>query len=207
MGTIARLRAIPTDSMMRASRPPDGKGGFTFVFSPRLVRDGWVLPLGVDSALARGTANLVPTIVGATGGEGEAAYASARAFARLVTAQRVPAYLYLFTRVGDDSVNQKRGAYHSADITFSFGIPRPVIASAGSTSYDAALADAMSDYWFSFAETGNPNNGKRPQWPVYDVKTDAYMELGPQVVAKRALQRAVYDSIDAAGRLRGDVRP
>ena len=166
-----------------------------------------MLPLGVDSALARGTANIVPVIVGATGGEGDAAYASARAFARLVTAQRAPAYLYLFTRVGDDTVNQKRGAYHSADIPFSFGIPRPVIASAGNTSYDAALADAMSDYWFSFAATGNPNNGKRPQWPVYDVKTDAYMELGPEVVAKSALRRAVYDSIDAAGRLRGDVRP
>jgi para-nitrobenzyl esterase len=207
VGTIARLRAIPTDSMMRASRPSDGKGGFTFAFQPRLVRDGWVLPLGVDSALARGTANIVPVIVGATGGEGDAAYASARAFARLVTAQRTPAYLYLFTRVGDDTVNQKRGAYHSADIPFSFGIPRPVIASAGNTSYDAALADAMSDYWFSFAATGNPNNGKRPQWPVYDVKTDAYMELGPEVVAKSALRRAVYDSIDAAGRLRGDVRP
>ncbi|MDB4891210.1 MAG: Carboxylesterase type [Gemmatimonadetes bacterium] len=207
VATIARLRAIPTDSLMRASRPSDGKSGFNFVFNPRLVRDGWVLPLGVDSALVRGTANIVPVIVGATGDEGDAAYASARAFTRLVTAQRVPAYLYLFTRVGDDSVNKKRGAYHSADITFSFGIPRPVIASAGSTSYDAALADAMSDYWFSFAATGNPNNGKRPNWPVYDATTDAYMELGPRVVAKSALRRAVYDSIDAAGRLRGDVRP
>jgi para-nitrobenzyl esterase len=206
VGSIARLRAIPTDSLMRASRPPDGKGGFTFVFSPRLVTDGWVLPLAVDSALARGTANIVPVIVGATGGEGDAAYASARAFARLVTAQRVPAYLYMFTRVGDDSVNQKRGAYHSADITFSFGL-KPVIESAGHTSYDAELADAMSDYWFSFAATGNPNSSKRPPWPLYDASTDAYMELGPQVVAKSALRRAVYDSIDAAGRLRGDVRP
>jgi hypothetical protein len=42
---------------------------------------------------------------------------------------------------------------------------------------------------------------------VYDASTDAYMELGPQVVAKSALRRAVYDSIDATGRLRGDVRP
>ena len=207
VGSIARLRAIPTDSMMRASRPTDGKGGFNFVFSPRLVRDGWVLPLGVDSALLRGTANIVPVIVGATGGEGDGAYASARAFARLVTAQRAPAYLYLFTRVGDDSVNQKRGAYHSADITFAFGLPRPVIESAGHTSYDAALADAMSDYWVAFAVSGNPNTVRRPDWPAYDMTTDAYLELGPQVVAKSALRRAVYDSMDAAGRLRGDVRP
>jgi hypothetical protein len=38
------------------------------------------------------------------------------------------------------------------------------------------------------------------------MKTDAYMELGPQVVAKSALKRAVYDSLDAAARARGDVR-
>jgi len=205
-GTIARLRAIPTDSLMRASRPSDGKGGFTFVFNPRLVRDGWVLPLAIDSAVSRGTANIVPIITGATGDEGDGAYASARALARLVTAQHTPAYLYLFTRVGDDSVNKKRGAYHSADIPFAFGNPSPVIPTAGHTSYDAALADAMGDYWFTFAATGNPNNGKRPQWPVYDMKTDAYMELGPQVVAKTALKRAVYDSLDAVARARGDVR-
>ncbi len=207
VGTIARLRAIPTDSLMRASRPSDGKGGFTFVFNPRLVRDGWVLPLSVDSALSRGTANVVPVIVGATGDEGDAAYASARAFARLVTAQREPAYLYLFTRVGDDSVNRKRGAYHSADIPFAFGLPKPPIASAGHTAYDASLADAMSDYWVAFAMKGNPNSAGRPIWPVYDRETDAYMELGPQVVAKSALRRMAYDTLDAAGRARGDVRP
>ncbi|MEO8336045.1 MAG: carboxylesterase family protein [bacterium] len=207
VGTIARLRAIPTDSLMRASRPRDGKGGFSFAFNPRLVRDGWVLPLGVDSALARGVANVVPVIVGATGDEGDAAYASARAFARLTTAQNTNAWLYLFTRVGDDSVNKKRGAYHSADIPFAFGMPKPAIESAGHTSYDAALADAMSDYWVAFAMNGNPNTVRRPNWPVYDRTTDSYLELGPQVVAKSALRRAAYDSLDVLGRARGDVRP
>lgn len=207
----ARLRAIPTDSLMRASRPPNGSGGFTNAFATRLVRDGAVLPLSVDSALSRGVANAVPVIVGATSGEGDGAYASARAFARLTTAQRKDAYLYMFTRVGDDSVNRRRGAYHSADITFTFGLPRPILESAGRTAYDSTLAETMADYFVAFAATGNPNmapaKGKRAVWPVYDSRTDAYMELGPESVARSNLRRAVYDSLDALARSRGDVRP
>jgi para-nitrobenzyl esterase len=208
---LARLRAIPADSLLRATRPPNAAGGFGSTFAPRLVSDGWVLPRTIDSALARGTANVVPVIVGATGGEGDAAYASARAFARLTSAQHANAYLYLFTRVGDDSVNRRRGAYHSADITFTFGRPRPILESAGRTAYDSTLAEAMSDYWVAFATSGDPNGpptaGKLPRWPVYDRTTDAYMELGPQTVARSALRRSVYDSLDAIGRARGEVRP
>lgn len=202
----ARLRAISSDSLQRTSRPPNGSGGFTNAFNVRLV-----LPLSVDSALARGVANLVPIIVGATGGEGDGAYATARAFARLTSAQNKEAYLYLFTRVGDDSVNRKRGAYHSADITFTFGLPKPIQESAGRTAYDSTLAETMTDYFVAFAATGNPNSapakGKRAPWPVYDSRSDAYMELGPESVARSNLRRAVYDSLDAIGRSRGDVRP
>ena len=210
-GAAAQLRQIPADSVQHATRRPNGTGGFTSVYSPTLVADGWVLPRTVDSALALGAANIVPVIVGATSGEGDAAYATARAFARLVTARNAPAYLYLFSRVGDDSVNRKRGAYHSADITFTFGLPRPILESAGHTTYDAALAEAMTDYFVAFAATGNPNGAPRASpravWPVYETATDAYIELGPQVVARSALRRTVYDSLDKAGRDRGQVRP
>lgn len=207
----ARLRAIPADSLMRASRPPNGSGGFTNAIASRLVRDGAVLPLSVDSALYRGVANLVPTIVGATSGEGDGAYATARSFARLTRAQGKDAYLYLFSRVGDDSVNRRRGAYHSADIPFTFGLPKPILASAGRTAYDSTLAETMTDYFVAFAATGNPNAapaaGRRAMWPLYDPRTDAYVELGPETVARSNLRRAVYDSLDALGRSRGDVRP
>jgi para-nitrobenzyl esterase len=108
-------------------------------------------------------------------------------------------------------VNRRRGAYHSADITFTFGRPRPILESAGRTAYDSTLAEAMSDYWVAFATSGDPNGpptaGKLPRWPVYDRTTDAYMELGPQTVARSALRRSVYDSLDAIGRARGEVRP
>jgi len=207
----ARLRAIPTDSLMRASRPRNATGGFTNAISSRLVRDGLVLPLSVDSALHLGRANLVPIIVGATRDEGDNAYATARSFARLTTAKGKDAYLYLFSRVGDDSVNRRRGAYHSADITFTFGLPKPIMESAGRTAYDSTLAETMTDYFVAFAATGNPNTapakGNRAFWPIYDSKTDAYMELGPESVARSNLRRAVYDSLDVLGRSRGDVRP
>jgi para-nitrobenzyl esterase len=108
-------------------------------------------------------------------------------------------------------VNRKRGAYHSAEIVFVFGRPRPILASAGRTAYDSTLAETMSDYWVAFAASGDPNAppaaGRRPRWPAYDRATDAYIELGPQVVARTGLRRAVYDSLDAIARARGELRP
>ena len=79
------------------------------------------------------------------------------------------------------------------------------------------LAGTINDYiphhsFFGYwATTGNPNGppnaGRLPQWPLYDAGSDAYLELGPQVVARSALRRSVYDSLDAMGRTRGEVRP
>ena len=69
----------------------------------------------------------------------------------------------------------------------------------------------MSDYWAAFAASGDPNGppaaGKWPRWPKYDSTTDAYIELGPVVVAKRDIRRALYDSLDVQARARGEVRP
>jgi para-nitrobenzyl esterase len=137
--------------------------------------------------------------------------APARAFARLLTARGARAYLYLFTRVGDDSASRRRGAYHSAEITFAFGRPRPILESAGRTAYDSTLAEAMSDYWVAFAAGGDPNGppaaGRRPRWPAYDAASDAYLELGPEIAARAGLRTAVYDSLDRAARRQGGVRP
>ena len=203
-----QLRAADAKDVLNASLhlgPP---------YSPRFfpVVDGKVLPHAVDTALMNGTANLVPVIVGTNRDEGdEWMGAPSRAFARLVTSRHVPAYLYIFSRVGADSVNQKRGAYHSAEITFVFGRPTPLQPSAGRTSYDATVADAMSDYWVAFASAANPNaapaRGKWPTWPKYDPKTDALLEIGADIGARTNFKRAVYDSLDAAARSRGRLRP
>jgi len=176
------------------------------------AQDGDQVGHGLDSAVAGGTANVVPVIVGSNADEDLSVFgAPARSFARLVTGRGARAYLYVFSRVGDDSVNRARGAYHSAEITFAFGRPRPILPSAGHTAYDSTLAEAMSDYWTAFAASGDPNGrttaGRWPRWPVYDPATDAYLELGPEIVPREGLRRTAYDSLDAVGRARGEIRP
>jgi len=199
-----RLRAVSADTLLAASQGTPG-------YSVALAVDGWSLTSTVDSTLSRGGGNAVATIVGANGDEGDGAGASARTFARLIAGRGKPAYTYLFTRVGDDSANRARGAYHSAEITFVFGRAHPILANAGTTAYDSTLADAMSDYWVAFAATGTPNGkpaaGKRPSWPAYAPSTDAYLELGPEIRSGTFPKRAIYDSLDALARTRGDVRP
>jgi len=148
-----RLRAINPDSILAASLRLGPSGDVRFW----PVVDGWVLPLPVDSALLTGRANLVPTIAGTNRDEGdEWMGAPTRSFARLTSARGVPTYVYMFSRVGDDSANRARGAYHSAEITFVFGRARPLQPSAGTTAYDSTVAEAMSDYWVAFATSGDP---------------------------------------------------
>jgi len=205
----ARLRALPADSILAATVRVAGNIG-TPIFWP--VVDGWVLPRSVDSSLATGQGNVVPVIVGSNADEPQSVFgAPSRAFARLITARGKPAYLYQFSRVAEDSINARRGAYHSAEIVFVFGRSHPLDPGAGSTPYDSTLADAMSDYWVAFATSGDPNGpptaGKWPRWPVYDPATDAYLELGKQIVAKRDIRKALYDSLDVQARSRGEVRP
>jgi para-nitrobenzyl esterase len=206
--TAARLRALTAETILDASLhvAPAGQPAFWPVV------DGWVLPHPVDSALLKGTANLVPVIAGTNRDEGdEWMGAPTRAFARLVSSRGVPTYVYMFSRVGDDSANRARGAYHSAEITFVFGRTHPLQPSAGSAPYDSTVAEAMSDYWVSFATTGDPNSGpsagKWPRWPRYNAATDALLEIGPEIAPRTMVKRAAYDSIDAAVRARGGIRP
>lgn len=202
-----QLRALSADTILAVAQRL-GRG------APRFwpIVDGWVLPHPVDSALARGTANRVPVIVGSNRDEGdEWMGAPTRSFARLVSRGGVPTYVYMFSRVGEDSINQKRGAYHSAEITFVFGRPHPILESAGTTPYDSTLADAMSDYWVAFATSGDPNGapfaGRLTHWPRFSDPADSLLELGPEIAARGGVKRAIYDSLDAVARAKGQLRP
>jgi para-nitrobenzyl esterase len=206
--SAASLRALPADSILAASLRIGPAGAPQFF----PVIDGWVLPHAVDSILANGAANYVPVIAGTNRDEGDEWMAApTRSFARLMSAHGVPTYLYVFSRVGDDSANRARGAYHSAEITFVFGRAHPLEPSAGSTAYDSTVAEAMSDYWVAFATSGDPNGaptaGKWPRWPRYNAATDALLEIGPEIAPRTMFKRAVYDSLDAIARTRGKIRP
>jgi para-nitrobenzyl esterase len=37
------------------------------------------------------------------------------------------------------------------------------------------LADQMAAAWTAYANTGNPNNAKTPNWPAYDLKSRTTM--------------------------------
>ena len=204
----AHLRALSPDTILAASLHLGPPGALAFY----PVVDGWVLPHAVDSTLATGAANVVPVIAGTNRDEGdEWMGAPTRTFARLMSARGAPTYVYMFSRVGDDSANRARGAYHSAEITFVFGRPHPLQPSAGSTPYDSTVAEAMSDYWVAFATIGDPNGpptaGKWPRWPRYASATDALLEIGPEIAPRTMVKRAVYDSLDTVARSRGRLRP
>jgi hypothetical protein len=71
------------------------------------------------------------------------------------------------------------------------------------TAYDSTLADAMSDYWVAFA-AGADLRGSG-SWEVAEVASvrpdDGHVHgARAEIAAKRDLR--LYDSLDAAGRLR-----
>jgi carboxylesterase type B len=41
----------------------------------------------------------------------------------------------------------------------------------------AAMAETASAYWVSFAKTGDPNGGNRPQWPRHDPAVDKLIDF------------------------------
>ena len=89
-----------------------------------------------------------------------------------------------------------RGAYHSAEIEFVFG----VLASKDLPwrPEDFKLSDLMSTYWSNFAKTGDPNGPGLPKWPLYGA-ADGYqvMHLSATPGAAPDLHRGRYEFLDA----------
>ena len=71
------------------------------------------------------------------------------------------------------------GAYHAAEILSLFNYRRglPVVFSLP----QRRLAQAMADYWTTFAATGDPNSPRTPPWPAYDRTAQRFQSLRPGV--------------------------
>ncbi len=75
-----------------------------------------------------------------------------------------PVYLYYFTRdVPYTDEQQDFGAFHTGEVPYAYNTlhtsDRPW------EQADRDLAEAMSSYWVSFAEDGDPNREDLPEWP------------------------------------------
>jgi carboxylesterase type B len=97
------------------------------------------------------------------------------------------------------AVGRERGAFHGIDLLLLLDYAR--------ISRDAtgdAVAVAMRRYWTRFAKTGNPNAAGLPNWPAYDTRTGAYLEIGPRIEARTGLRAKAFALVDRvyAGRLR-----
>lgn len=54
---------------------------------------------------------------------------------------------------------------------------------------DAAQAAAMSAYWVSFAKTGDPNGGGRPEWPLFSGSRPEIMDFTSEGPKPRPISR------------------
>jgi para-nitrobenzyl esterase len=90
---------------------------------------------------------------------------------------------------------ETQGAVHSSDLPYVFGFfPKEGNISGAFGDVDTKLADLMQIYWTNFAKTGNPNDGKAPNWPEFD-GTQAYLVFGQDghVATAAALRKPQCD--------------
>lgn len=95
-----------------------------------------------------------------------------------------PSYLYFFDHgyPAEDSANLH--AFHASELPYVFGTTDstpPNWPKIPATATEAALSDALLDYWTSFARSGKPQAAKQPDWPAYGTDA-AYMDItdGPR---------------------------
>jgi para-nitrobenzyl esterase len=120
------------------------------------------------------------------------------AVAQLVwhAAARNAAYQYQFDRVapGREAV----GATHGSEVGYVFGTlesPLPLLGPAPHyNALDEHISDVIQHYWTTFAKTGNPNSGRLPVWPKFDVVSRAFIQFtdaGP--ISGEGLRRPFCD--------------
>jgi para-nitrobenzyl esterase len=102
-----------------------------------------------------------------------------------------PAYLYRFSYVAESERDKMKGVLHGFEIPFVFNIPAELVGDKV-TADDKKMAETASAYLVSFAKTGDPNGGNRPQWPRHDPAVDKLIDftnngvvVGPDALKER----------------------
>jgi para-nitrobenzyl esterase len=110
-----------------------------------------------------------------------------------------PVYIFRFSYVAESTRGTMKGALHGSEIPYVFNIPAEIVGDKA-TGDDKKMGELASAYWVSFAKTGDPNGGNRPQWPRYDPAVDQVIDftnngvvVGPDPLkAKLDLWRKVW---------------
>jgi len=100
----------------------------------------------------------------------------ARHLADAVARAGHPVYFYRFSYVAESTRGQMKGALHSSEIPYVFNIPSELVGDKV-TADDKTMGELASAYWVSFAKTGDPNGGNRPQWPRHDPAVDKVIDF------------------------------
>ena len=117
---------------------------------------------------------------------------------RSLAAAEKSAYLYQFTRVRPGM--ESRTA-HGTEIPYVFDTLKT--AAGRVEDVDRTLAGLMSAAWYRFAAKGDPNGEGLPEWPLYDRKSEAYLEFGEHVRVDRGLEASQCDAIGFVGHTSG----
>ena len=91
------------------------------------------------------------------------------------TSAQNSAYQFQFSRSAPEK--EALGAPHGSEVAFVFGTLDTQANPPRYTEADHQLSETMQQYWTNFAKSGNPNGAGLPNWPAFDAKSRAYMEL------------------------------
>lgn len=105
-----------------------------------------------------------------------------------------PAWFYHFAHPPAGPTGKMMGAHHGAEIAYAMD---NLELTAGVSTVDEQLRDAMVGYWLRFATTGDPNGPGLPEWPAYEPTSDRCQVFSEQVETASGLRKARLDAIDA----------
>jgi len=112
-----------------------------------------------------------------------------------------PAYLYLFDHCYPAARARDLCGFHASELPYLFGhVGRDAALPANWPRPDgpaeAALSEAMMDYWAGFARTGRPSAPGRPLWPPYS-DGEAFMRFSEGPMAATNLLPGMFEMQEA----------